>query len=102
MQSEKYAAYRAKWLANRHQERLAASPINKRPVVQEEPEEPPGRAHLTWEQFEAIRAATLEGLKVMANDDPVSSMRFKVLRDAWSRLAPMQGRRRFVIEVSDG
>lgn len=98
MQSERYIAYRQKWLANRRQEKLAASPINKRLKVEEEPT---GRAELTKEQFEAIRDAALKGLTYMANDQPVNSRKFRVLRDAWSALAPVQGYKRFVIEVKE-
>lgn len=96
MQSERYIAYRQKWLANRRLEKLAASPINKRRIVEEEPT---GRAQLTREQFNAIREAALAGLTLMASKQPVNSVQFRMLRDAWSALAPVQGYKRFVIEV---
>jgi len=106
MKSERYADFRLKWLANRRAEKMTVAMAQvkrefRKAVDSMEPEEQeaPGRATLTREQFDAIRRAVLEGIKALANEDPVHSRRFKVLRDAWSQLAPVVTKGRFVIEV---
>ena len=91
MRSDEYALFRARWRANRR--------IDMPTPEEAKAEEESFRARLTHEQFTAIREAVLEGLKSYAGQVPVNSLRFKVLRDAWSELAQVQGKARFVIEV---
>ena len=101
MNSERYADYRTKWLANRRAEKLepAKRALRKVAETMEQDNDVPGRVHLTREQFDAIRDAVLKGITAYASEDPVNSRRFKILRDTWSNLAPVQGKQRCVIEV---
>lgn len=94
MNRARHAAFRSKWLANRWAEKNPPIEVTDVP----EPEPPP-RARLTHEQFRMIRETTLMGMQLIATQDSVSSLRFKLLRDAWSELAQVQGTTRFVIEV---
>ena len=54
---------------------------------------------LTRVQYDALREAALKGMEVYSATPGITARRFKTLREAWNRLAPTEGKRRFVIEV---
>ena len=112
MDSESYAAFRAKWQTNHAR---AARP-QRTPEVKEVVAERHTKYRREWikamiddtprvilsrKEYDAIRDATLKGMTVYASEDQVNSQRFKVIRAAWSKLAPVQTEKHFLIEVAE-
>lgn len=59
------------------------------------------RARLTRAQFRVLREAVLKGMQVMLAEETVNSKDAKLLRAAWSVLAPYHSKKFFVIEVDN-